>query len=358
MGWILPAMMAAGAISGYMGGKDKERQSKIPTTTTSQTDPWRGADANYYMDQMRGATDRAMGINWGPSLRQNKIFDKMYRGSMGGGGRGGGGGGGQGMYGSWRGQGGGGGGGGQGGIFNRLAKSNVAQSGYEQRVLGDEFLNVQDNPYVQAQIEAMQRENAEQEQRQYGQAMSPFMGGGDMGFSGAQMGARMQMADQFSENWQNQQAQYMAQQYQAERQLQDAANQAWSQREATYDASGFQNQATRAAARMAANASMYGSDQQLRGVMAGVGEQSAARQFAERQALFGMAGNIADMRRQQQGIGQMGVMGQYGQATFPWQQGFGKTTGTKIGPPISGGGAQGMFGGLLQGMGMGMGMGK
>jgi hypothetical protein len=152
---------------------------------------------------------------------------------------------------------------------------------------------------------------------------------------------------------QNQKANYLGSQYAMERGMQDAANQAWSGRESTYDASGMSADAQRAAARMAANASMYNTDSQRYIAQQQIGAQNAMNQWAKQTGMWGIADDYANMGRQGQGLGALGVYGQGMSQTLPWQQGFGVNT--QQGPKVSsmGGFLQGALGGALGGAGMG-----
>jgi len=215
---------------------------------------------------------------------------------------------------------------------------------------------MENNPYMQQRLDAMQQEGQETFDRSSTAAMTPFLqAGGTMGFTGANMANQARMVDDYGENMQNQQANFLGDQYQAERGHQTAANQAWSGRESAYDQSAFSADAQKRAAAMAANASMYNTDSQRYVGMAGIGAQHAALKAQQQQAMWGNAQQYADMQRQGQGLGAMGMYGQGMSQTLPWQQGFGKTTQTSTTPGSSamGGFLKGAIGGAMGGAGMG-----
>ena len=385
------AMAGAGAL---MGGKNAQNANN-PSTQKQQTDPWRGGDANWYMDNLRGAAENALGIDWGPSRQQNKMFRQMYGSAFGGGGNGGGGGGGAvggggsgggggggGGGGNWffeRDYGRGGGGGGGGGNANKkYAGNNVAYTDYENRVLDPNYMQVHDDPILQAQQEYRRGLFDENAALSRAEALSPFAANAaTMGFTGANLDTQGRMQQTNERDWLGMENELYAGERDARRQQAMDANQAWSGREATYDSSGMSADAQRAAAAMAAaaqkysawrssvggllgaqtaaSAARYASDNSLKGVMAGVGAQSAANRFNQQMALYGLAGDRAQGQRMNQGLGAMGVMGDYGSATYPWQGAFGQTTTTSQGPKRSvlGGVLGGAMGGAMGGMGMG-----
>jgi hypothetical protein len=345
----MAAMGGAGALMGGKGAKNSGR----PTTTTQQTNPWRGGDANWFMDEYRGATEDALGIDWGPSRDQNRMYRQMRRGAFGDQG-GGGGGGGESMYGGWRRQGGGGGGGGN--RNRRYERNNVDFTDYENRVMDESYMDVASDPYLQSQQEYRRGLFDENAAMSRSQALSPFAANAaTMGFTGANLAQQGQMQASNERDWLGMENEMFMDERNARRQEAMGANQAWSGREATYDSSGMSADATRAAANAAARAQMYSADQSLRGTMAGVGAQNAANQFNQQMAMYGLAGGRADQARQNQGLGAMGLMERYGQNTMPWQGQFGKTTSTSRGPKTSmlQGALQGGIGGVMGGMGMG-----
>jgi hypothetical protein len=343
------AMMGAGALMGGMGGK---QQAKGKTTTNkSQTTAWNEGAADDLFGNYTGAMNKSAGLNYGPTADQTRLYQNMMNQSMRGGGGGGGGGGFSSQYG-----GGGGGGGGGGNQNQKYAGVNVAQSEHEQKVLSDYYLDMENNPYIQQQLAAMQQEGQESFDRSSTAAMQPFLqAGGTMGFTGANLSNQARMVDDYNENMQNQQAGYLGQQYQFERGQQTAANQAWSGREQAYDVAGMGADAQRASARMAANASRYNADSQRYVGMAGIGAQNAAQAWNQKMGMFGVADQYANMQRQGQGLGQMGVYGQGMSQTLPWQQGFGENVQTQTTPGSSqlGGFLQGAIGGAMGGAGMG-----
>jgi len=225
-------------------------------------------------------------------------------------------------------------------------------------VMSDYYLDLENNPYIQQRLDAMQQEGQESFDAQSTAAMSPFLqAGGTMGFTGANMANQAKMVDQFGENMANSRAGFLGDQYAMERGMQDSANQAWSGRESTYDASGIAGDATRAAARTAARASMYKTDSDRWLGERSIGAQSAALRAQQQQAMWGNAQQYADMQRQGGGLGRMGVFGQGMSQTLPWQQGFGVNT--QQGPKQSalGGFIQGAIGGAFGGAGFGKKMG-
>lgn len=347
----MAAMMGAGALMGGMGGKQQSKGK----TTSSWTDMYNKGQGDALMGNYNDAMNRAAGIDFGPTADQTALYRNMMNQAMGG--QGGGGGGGGGFQSQWGKRGGGGGGGGQG-IEKRLAKNNVALSDYESKVLSDYYLDLENNPYIQQQLDAMQREGQESFEQTAGAAMSPFLqAGGTMGFTGANLGTRARMADEHGENMANTRANYLGQQYANERALQDSANQAWGQREATYDSSAFSADATRKAAAMAARASMYNTDSQRYLGEKQIGAQSAAQAWAQKMGMYGIADQYAAQQRQGQGLGEMGVYGQGMSQTLPWQSGFGKSYQKTPGSSGLGGFLQGAIGGAMGGAGMGKGMG-
>ena len=344
----MAAMMGAGALMGGMGGKQQAKGR----TTSSWTDMYNKGQGDALMGNYNDAMNRSAGIDFGPTADQTALYRNMMNQAMGGQGGGGGGGGFQSQFGK---RGGGGGGGNQNAKY---AKNNVALSDYESKVLSDYYLDLENNPYIQQQLDAMQREGQETFDRSSSAAMSPFLqAGGTMGFTGANLGTQANMVDDFNENMQNQQAGYLGQQYANERALQDSANQAWGQREATYDSSGMSADATRAAARMAANASMYNTDSQRYLGERQIGAQGAAQAWAQKMGMYGIADQYAAQQRQGQGLGEMGVYGQGMSQTLPWQSGFGKSYQKTPGSSGLGGFLQGAIGGAMGGAGMGKGMG-
>lgn len=382
---VMAGLSGAGALMGHKGAQNANQ----PSRQQQQTDPWRGGDANWYMDQMRGATQNALGIDWGPSRQQNRMFRQMYGDAFGGGGGGGGGGGapsgpgggggGGGPSGPWLPHYGGGGGGGGGGNANqKYAGQNVAYTDYERGILDPSFMQVHDDPILQAQQEYRRGLFDENASLSRAEALSPFAANGaTMGFSGANLDTQSRMQQANERDWLGMENEMFAGERDARRQQQMATNQQWSGRESAYDSSGMAADAQRAAAARAAaaqrysayvgalasertanigaSASRYASDNSLKAAMASVGAQNSANRFNQQLAMYGLAGDRAQGQRMNQGLGAMGVMGDYGSSTLPWQGNFGQTNTTSYGPHRStaGGALGGAFGGAMTGLGIG-----
>ena len=343
----IAAMAAMSGAGGLMGAKQAKQNSQ---PTKQWTDPWRGGDANWFMDQSKGAASDALGIDWGPSDDQKWMYERMKQGAFGGGG-GGGGGGGESMYGSWKRKGGGGGGGNKNAKY---AKNNVDYSDYEKRVTDASYMDVTNDPYLRAQQEYRRGLHDENSAMSRSQALTPFAGSAaTMGFTGANLDTQSRMQQANERDWLGMENEMFMGERNARRGEAMGANQAWSGRESAYDSSAMSADAQRAAAAAAARASMYGADQRLRGVMAGVGAQNNALNWGKQMDMYGISGGMADMMRQNQGLGRMGVMQQYGNMTQPWQQGFG--TSYNQGPKQSsmGGFLSGAMSGAMSGLSLG-----
>jgi len=197
-------------------------------------------------------------------------------------------------------------------------------------------MNMENNPIIQERLAALRGENQESLRQSLGEAMGQFVGGGGtMGISGMMAAGRGKMSDDFGENLGQQQAGFLADYDAQMRAQQAAANQAWSGRESAYDSSGFQNDATKAAANIAAAAQRYSADQQLRGVRAGISSQDAQARFAQQMAVFGLGSQMAGMQQQGEGLGALGLAHDYGQSMLPYQQAFGSSQSTSQGPQVS-----------------------
>lgn len=358
MGWVIPAMMAGSALMGMMGNKDKHKDQT--TKGTAKRDLWRSGMSDPAWDKYNQYTNQAdQNINWGPSGAERR----MFRGMMGQYGPGGGGGGGAGGGGRFqRGGGRGGGGGGKGGMKweKKYGGQNVDYSDYESRVMGEDYMDVSNDPYLQAQQEYRRGLFDENVAGSRTAAMSPFIqAGGSMGLTGAAMGMQGKMQQGNERDWLGQENEMYMGERDARRQQAIAANQAWSGREGSFDSSAIGADSAIKQSKIGAAASRYATDAQYDVGMAGVGAQNSAQKFAQQQALFGMAGTMADKRRQGQGLGGMNLWGTNLNQQLPWQQGFGQMNTTNTTP---GQGSQfgnmlgGAAGGAMQGYGMGKNM--
>lgn len=358
MGWVLPAIMAGSALMGAMGGKGKHKSQS--TTQTSQRTPWNQGWADNAWGQYNDASNRAGGIDWGPTRDQNR----MYRSMMGQYGPGAGGGGGGGMAGNMQGGGRRRGGGGGGGMKwdQKYGGQNVDYSDYEQRVMAPEYMDVASDPYIQAQ-QAYRRglfdENAAGSRTA---AMAPFLqAGGTMGLTGAAMGMQSKMQQANERDWTGQEGAMFMDERNARRQQAMGANQAWSGREGAFDQAAIGGDTNIKTANISAAADRYNTDSNERVGMAGIGAQNAQNRFAQQQAMFGMAGQMAAMQREGQGLGAMNLWGQNLNQQLPWQGNFGKNTQTTTVPGVGskwGNIAQGLGGGAIQGAGMWKNMGS
>lgn len=343
-----------GAVAGGLGGYAQAKAANQPTEQWSQRDPWRGGDANWFMDQMRGATEGAAGnVNWGPFKDQRRMYRSMMGDAFGGRGGGGGGGGMAQAMGGGRGR--GGGGGGRGG-FGKYAKQNVEWDPFAQQVLDPAFFNVADDPLFQNEMQYMQDEYQQNLAGGMNQASMPFINaGGTMGMSGVNAAARQNAGLEGARDMGRAGNQLMLGERGQRMGLAGSVYGDWSGREAAYDQAAIGGEAQLGAAAKAAAAQRYSADQSLRGVMAGVGAQNAAQSWGKQMDMWNMGNQMAGMRRNAQGLGNLGLYGQYGGATLPWQQGFGqqhtKTQGPKQNPWL--GALGGAMGGAAGGFGFG-----
>ena len=316
------ALMGVGAGVGMLGNYFGAKEQNKPQW--QQTTPWDSGQADQWKGMMGNSLANFGNLNYGPTDAQNWMFGRMGNSAFGGGGGG------------------------------KTKGINTANTDYEKKVLSDYYLDLENNPYHQGYLDSMQAENTEALGRAQAETVAPFVGaGGTMGMSGINAATRQGVADDYGENLGNQIAQYNAAIYGQERGLQDAANQAHSQREGNWDASMIGADVTGYGHWADAQTAMRNQDMLGEYYKGSLGLQGANQKWGQQMDMWGMGEQMRQLGLQGQGLGEYGMLSDYGRQMLPYQQGFGKTT--MQGPQVSpfGSALQGAFGGAASGLGMG-----
>lgn len=345
MAWPL-AIMGAGAGLGALGGFLGAKDASAPTWT--KNDP---QDQGLY-DQWKGYMGQSLGnfgnLDFGPTNAQNWMFGNMGNTAFGPGGGGGG------MDMSW-----------QSNPKYRLGRFNYDKVGrqtkgintdmtdLEKRYTDEGFLDVANDPYVQAQLAAIRGESDESMGRAIAQSITPESVAGTMGMSGAAMAAKGNIADDYNENLNQANAGYLSDQVQSRMGASLAANQTFSGREQNWDSNQMQGALGGYQSLNQAKTSMYNTDANAAYHQGALGLQGSQNKWNQQMDMWGMGEQMRQLGLQGAGLGAYGLYSDWGNQVNPWQQAFGKQTtqGPKVNPWTAG--IQGMIAGGTKGLGMG-----
>lgn len=212
------------------------------------------------------------------------------------------------------------------GLVNNLVGVQASANPYEQGVLGGQFLDIGNNPFIGGIANALTQRSEESLGRNLSQLSSPFAGaGGTMGFTGINAATRGRALDESGQNLSNALAQLFGGAYESERGRQQETAGLLSGRTQSLIGAGAQG---------------YGADQALRGqkAQARATVQSAqiradasleAAQLAQQLGYSELAAQLyQDYERNSQFASQQqfGLPEQYLGAIFPSLFGFGPET--------------------------------
>jgi hypothetical protein len=241
------------------------------------------------------------------------------------------------------------------GMVNSMQGVQAPGTDYEMGVLGGQYLDVANNPYMQNIASSMQQQNSEALGRAQGQQAATTAGAGaTMGMTGINMANRGILADQYGQNFDNALAGMYGQAYGDERNRMNQTSSNLSDRtQGLYGvgASGYGSDQQRAAqeysAAASARASKYNSDQ---GLLASQWANQLGYDQLALQAMLGYEDRMANQYDMNYGIpGQQSNA--YGNYMDPWGQTTQTTTGAEgdaLSNIVGGGISGGLGGGLIQ----------
>lgn len=342
MAWplaIMGGMALAGGISNYMNAK------KGNEPQWRETSPWKSGSADAWEQGMGKSLAKIRDLNYGPTDAQNWMFGRMGNSAFGGGGGGGD------MNMGWQNR--------NVGRYNvgkvdrRTRGINTAQTDWEKRMTAEEFMDLENDPYVQQRLAAMTQESNEQMARAQAESTTADSVAGTMGMSGINQATKANIADSYNENMGANQSGFLTDQMGMRYGLGAQANQTFSGREQSHDASIIGADVTGYGNWAQAQTAMRGQDANAAYQQGMLGQMGADRKWQQQMDMWGLGNQMRELGLQGDGLGEYAALSDYGRQMLPWQQGFGRTT--MQGPQTSpwAAGLQGAMGGAATGMGMG-----